>query len=148
LRPEDLIWGLFMNKYIFPGADASLCPSAMLKAMEKAGFETHSVENISTHYGITIQRWYDNWESNRAAVVAGYGERWYRIWRFFLAWSTIIGEQGNAACFQVVLNKNLDGYDRTRWIKKQSAILGDRLPKSAFEPRPVAHASLGSAEAE
>jgi hypothetical protein len=22
---EDLIWGLFMNKYIFPGADAS-CP--------------------------------------------------------------------------------------------------------------------------
>jgi cyclopropane fatty-acyl-phospholipid synthase-like methyltransferase len=148
LRPEDLIWGLFMNKYIFPGADASLCPSAMLKAMEKAGFETHSVENISTHYGITIQRWYDNWESNRAAVVAAYGERWYRIWRFFLAWSTIIGEQGNAACFQVVLNKNLDGYDRTRWIKKQSAILGDRLPKSAFEPRPIAHASLGSAEAE
>jgi cyclopropane fatty-acyl-phospholipid synthase-like methyltransferase len=149
LRPEDLIWGLFMNKYIFPGADASLCPSAMLKAMEKAGFETHSVENISTHYGITIQRWYDNWQSNREAVVAAYGERWYRIWRFFLAWSTIIGEQGNAACFQVVLNKNLDGYDRTRWLKKQSAILGDRLPKPAFEPRPIAReSSLGVAEAE
>src|SRR5678816_3138293 len=49
LRPEDLIWGLFMNKYVFPGADASLCPSAMLKAMEKAGWETHSVENISIH---------------------------------------------------------------------------------------------------
>jgi len=44
LRPEDLIWGLFMNKYVFPGADASLCPSAMLKAMEKAGWETHSAD--------------------------------------------------------------------------------------------------------
>jgi cyclopropane fatty-acyl-phospholipid synthase-like methyltransferase len=127
LRPEDLIWGLFMNKYIFPGADASLCPSAMLKAMEKAGWETHSVENVSAHYAITIKKWHDNWLSNRAEVVKAYGERWFRIWHFFLAWSTIIAEQGNAACFQVVLNKNIDGYDRTRWIRNRSVILGDRV---------------------
>ena len=117
LRPEDLIWGLFMNKYIFPGADASLCPSAMLKAMEKAGWETFSVDNVSMHYAYTIKRWHDNWLSNKDAVVAAYGERWYRIWHFFLAWSTIIAEQGNAACFQVVLNKNLDHFDRGRWIR-------------------------------
>lgn len=117
LRPEDLIWGLFMNKYIFPGADASLCPSAMLKAMEKAGWETFSVDNVSMHYAYTIKRWHDNWISNKDAVVAAYGERWYRIWHFFLAWSTIIAEQGNAACFQVVLNKNLDHFDRGRWIR-------------------------------
>jgi cyclopropane fatty-acyl-phospholipid synthase-like methyltransferase len=116
LRPEDLIWGLFMNKYIFPGADASLCPAPMLAAMEKAGFETFSVENVSIHYAWTIARWLDNWEANREAVLASYGERWYRIWAFFLAWSTIIAEQGNAACFQVVLNKNLDEFDRTRFI--------------------------------
>ena len=24
LRPEDLMWGLFMNKHVFPGADAAL----------------------------------------------------------------------------------------------------------------------------
>lgn len=131
LRPEDLIWGLFMNRYIFPGADASLCPSAMLKVMEKAKFESHSVENISTHYGWTIKRWYDNWESNRAEIVAAYGDRWFRIWRFFLAWSTIIAEQGNAACFQVILHKNADQFDRTRWIRQRSPILGEaasRLP--------------------
>jgi sphingolipid C9-methyltransferase len=141
LRPEDLIWGLFMNKYIFPGADASLPPAGMLKAMEKAGFETHSVENISIHYGWTIQRWRDNWVSNREAVVAAYGERWYRIWNFFLAWSAIIAEQGNASCFQVVMNKNLDGYDRTRWVNRRQAVLGDRLQRIAPPPsngRPVA----------
>jgi cyclopropane fatty-acyl-phospholipid synthase-like methyltransferase len=126
LRPEDLIWGLFMNKYIFPGADASLCPSAMLKAMEKAGWETHSVENVSIHYSWTIKAWHDNWLSNRDAVVATYGERWFRIWHFFLAWSTIIAEQGNAACFQVVLNKNLDHYNRTRWVTDRAAVLGER----------------------
>jgi cyclopropane fatty-acyl-phospholipid synthase-like methyltransferase len=132
LRPEDLIWGLFMNKYIFPGADASLCPAPMLKAMEKAGWETHSVENISIHYGWTIKRWHDNWLSNKAAVVSAYGERWFRIWNFFLAWSTLIAEQGNAACFQVVLNKNLDHFDRTRWGNRNAAVPGDR--QASVEP--------------
>jgi sphingolipid C9-methyltransferase len=125
-RAEDFIWIMFMGKYIFPGADASLCPSPMLKAMEKAGWETHSVENVSTHYAWTIRRWHDNWLSNKDNVIAAYGERWFRIWNFFLAWSTIIARQGNAACFQVVLNKNLDSYDRTRWIKRRATILGDR----------------------
>lgn len=130
LRPEDMIWGLFMNKYIFPGADASLCPAAMLKAMEKAGWETHSVENISIHYSWTIKRWHDNWLSNKDAVIAAYGERWFRIWHFFLVWSVLIGEQGNAACFQVVLNKNLDYFDRTRWIIDKGTTLGDRADLS------------------
>ena len=127
LRPEDLIWGLFMNKYIFPGADASLAPSGMLTAMEKAGWETHSVENISHHYSWTIKRWHDNWLSNKEAILATYGERWYRIWHMFLAWSVIIGAQGNAACFQVVLNKNLDSFDRSRWIGRRPAVIGDRM---------------------
>jgi cyclopropane fatty-acyl-phospholipid synthase-like methyltransferase len=116
LRPEDLIWGLFMNKYIFPGADASLCLAPMTKSMEKAGFEIQHVENVSIHYAWTIRKWHDNWMAHRDEVLATYGERWYRIWHFFLAWSTIIAEQGNAACFQVVMNKNLDHYDRTRWV--------------------------------
>jgi cyclopropane fatty-acyl-phospholipid synthase-like methyltransferase len=127
LRPEDLIWGLFMNKYIFPGADASLCASSMLLSMEKAGFELHSVENISIHYGWTIQAWLDNWLNNKDAIVAAYGDRWFRIWRFFLAWSSIIAEQGNAACFQVVASKNLDRFDRESWILNKGPDLGDRL---------------------
>jgi cyclopropane fatty-acyl-phospholipid synthase-like methyltransferase len=136
LRPEDLIWGLFMNKYIFPGADASLCPSRMLATMEKAGFEMHNVENISTHYGWTIKLWLDNWMSNKAAIVAAYGEKWFRVWRFFLAWSVIIAEQGNAACFQVILHKNVDAYDRTRWVGRNDSVLGEaasRLPAAAAE---------------
>jgi cyclopropane fatty-acyl-phospholipid synthase-like methyltransferase len=138
MRGEDLIWGLFMNKYIFPGADASLCPSAMLKAMEKAGWETHSVENISIHYCWTIERWLANWLSNRDAIVAAYGERWFRIWKFFLAWSSLIGENGSAACFQVVLNKNIDKYDRTRFVRERSVLLGDRTPAEQFVPNRVA----------
>ncbi|MEZ4226771.1 MAG: cyclopropane-fatty-acyl-phospholipid synthase family protein [Polyangiaceae bacterium] len=143
MRPEDMIWIMFMGKYIFPGADASLCPSPMLKAMEKAGWETHSVENVSTHYAWTIRRWHDNWLSNKEHVLKAYGERWFRIWHFFLAWSSIIARQGNAACFQVVLNKNLDSYDRTRWIERKAAILGDRL-NPLVTPTPPERPTNGS----
>ena len=139
LRPEDLIWGLFMNKYIFPGADASLPPAAMLNAMEKAGWETHTVENIGIHYTQTLRRWHANWLSNKADIVAKYGERWFRIWNLFLPWSAIVGEQGNASCFQVVLNKNIDSFDRTRWIGRRGHVIGDRM--AVIQPPPPAAAA-------
>ena len=116
-----------MNRHVFPGADASLCAHGMLKVMEKSNFEVHSVENVIIHYSLTLKRWHENWVSNRAAITKTYGDRWYRIWNYFLAWSTIIAEQGSAACFQVVLNKNLDAYKRTRWIG-QNYSLGERAP--------------------
>jgi sphingolipid C9-methyltransferase len=142
MRPEDMIWIMFMGKYIFPGADASLAPSPMIKAMEKSGFETHSVENVSSHYAWTIRKWHDNWLSHREKIVAKYGERWFRIWHFFLAWSSIIARQGNAACFQVVLNKNLDGYQRGRWVEHGATILGDREPNLETPPAADPHAKV------
>lgn len=128
-KPEDLIWGLFMNRHVFPGADASLPPFAMLKTMHKSQFEVHSMENVTIHYSLTLNRWHDNWISNRAAITQAYGDRWYRMWNFFLAWSTIIAEQGNAACFQTVLNKNMDKFNRTRFIGADF-VLGERAPLS------------------
>ena len=123
MRPEDMIWGLFMNKYVFPGADASPPLSAMLKAMEKAGFGVFSVENISIHYSLTIRRWHENWIRNREKIRQSYGERWYRLWNFFLAWSWRIGAQGNSECFQVVAHKNLDGFDRKTFLPRAAASL-------------------------
>jgi sphingolipid C9-methyltransferase len=123
MRAEDMIWGLFMNKYVFPGADASPPLSTMLKAMEKAGFGIYSVENISIHYSLTIRRWHENWQRNAEAVRKSYGERWYRLWNFFLAWSWRIGAQGNSECFQVVAHKNLDNFDRRIFLPRAAASL-------------------------
>jgi len=106
MQPEDLIWGLFMNRYIFPGADASLPLSSMLRAAEKAGFEIADVENMSPHYVRTLRAWRDIWSSNQEAIVKKYGERMYRLWYFFLHWSAIIGEQGSAFTYNVTMHKN------------------------------------------
>ncbi len=119
-KQEDLVWGLFMAKYVFAGADASLPLAPMMNVMEKANWEIHSVENLSYHYAITIKKWHDNWLANKQAVLSAYGERWFRIWHVFLAWATTIATQGTAACFQVIAHKNLNHFDRTRWIGRPS----------------------------
>jgi len=113
---EDLVWGLFMAKYIFPGADASLPLAPMMNYCEKAAFEIQSVENLSTHYRYTIEKWHTNWLEHKDEIVASYGERWFRIWNVFLAWATVIAGQGTAACFQVVMNKNRNDFDREQFI--------------------------------
>jgi cyclopropane fatty-acyl-phospholipid synthase-like methyltransferase len=113
---ESLVWGLFMSKYIFPGADASMPLSFVVKNLEKAGFEIHSVENVGIHYSITIDRWYDNWMRNQAAVEAKYGVYWFRLWQVFLGWSVHIAAQGNSTCFQIVCNKNRETFNRKIWV--------------------------------
>ena len=55
---------------------------------------------------MTIHKWYDNWKSNEEAIVAKYGERWFRMWMMFLSWSVIIGAQGSSTVFMITLAKN------------------------------------------
>jgi cyclopropane fatty-acyl-phospholipid synthase-like methyltransferase len=110
---EDLVWGLFMAKYIFPGADASMPLNWVVGQLELAGFEVSQVDTIGVHYSLTIKKWYDNWVSNRQKVVEKHGERWYRIFHFFLAWSTYIAGTGGATCYQITCHKNLNTFDRS-----------------------------------
>eukprot|EP01062_Namystynia_karyoxenos_P058651 TRINITY_DN50165_c0_g1_i1.p1 TRINITY_DN50165_c0_g1~~TRINITY_DN50165_c0_g1_i1.p1 ORF type:complete len:505 (+),score=219.02 TRINITY_DN50165_c0_g1_i1:102-1517(+) len=113
---EDVAWGLFMSKYIFPGADASTPLNWYVKQCELAGFEVHSVETIGRHYSHTLHRWYQNWLSNAAEMKKAYGDRLYRMWEIFLAWSTIASGQGTATCYQIAMHKNLYDYPRDRWV--------------------------------
>lgn len=98
---EDFIWGLFLNKYIFRGADASTPLWNYVRSLESAGFEVkrfvtrpslsakmggkqkltkkYSVDTVGVHYSATLWRWYRNWVGNGDAITAKYGQRWYRV---------------------------------------------------------------------
>ncbi|KIW16623.1 hypothetical protein PV08_03811 [Exophiala spinifera] len=121
---EDLIWGLFMNKYIFPGADASTPLGFVIDKLEGTGFEIKAVDTVGVHYSATLWRWYRNWIANQDKVKAKYGERWYRIWEYFLAYSTIISRQGSATCFQITLVKNLNSTHRIEGVPSQFGLDG------------------------
>ncbi|KAF2237694.1 cyclopropane-fatty-acyl-phospholipid synthase [Viridothelium virens] len=121
---EDLIWGLFMNKYVFPGADASTPLGWFIDKLEGAGFEVKGVDTVGLHYSATIWRWYRNWIANREKVEAKYGKRWFRIWEYFLAYSTIISRQGSATCYQITLVKNLNSTHRIEGVPNQFGLKG------------------------
>jgi sphingolipid C9-methyltransferase len=104
---EDFVWGLFMAKYIFPGADASCPLGFVVSQAERAGFEVHRVENTGVHYSVTIHKWYENWKRNEEAIVAKYGQRWFRMWMIFLSWSVMIAAQGSSALYMITLTKNI-----------------------------------------
>ncbi|KAK0723035.1 S-adenosyl-L-methionine-dependent methyltransferase [Lasiosphaeria miniovina] len=121
---EDLVWGLFMNKYVFPGADASTPLGFFVDKAEGAGFEVRAIDTIGVHYSATLWRWYRNWLANRDKVEAKYGKRWFRIWEFFLGWSTIASRQGSATCYQIVMAKNINSKHRVEGIPSQFALSG------------------------
>ncbi|OMJ23596.1 putative fatty acid methyltransferase [Smittium culicis] len=114
---EDFVWGLFMAKYVFPGADASCPLNWVVNQLESAGFEVRSVDTVGIHYSATIGRWYENWMLNKEKIIASYGKRWFRVWEIFLSWSTIIARQGSSTCFQILAHKNLNSFDRTSIIR-------------------------------
>jgi len=116
---EDMLWGFFMDTYIFPGADASLPLLFSVGQLEAAGFEVESVKTIGIHYSDTIKNWYHNWirPEVKIEMVKKYGIRLYNVWAIFLSWSTIIAKQGNSTCYQIVAHKNFNHYPRRRFIQ-------------------------------
>jgi len=113
---EDLIWVVFMGTWIFPAADASLPLAWTVGHLEAAGFEVQSHENIGIHYSETISRWLDNCLKNREKIVAKYGEKWFRTWCVFLAWSVVVAAQGSSTCHMIVAHKNRNSFDRKKFV--------------------------------
>ena len=83
-----------------------------------------SIDTVGVHYSGTLWRWYRNWLGNAEEVTAKYGQRWYRIWELFLAWSTIASRQGSATCYQMVVVKNLNATHRTNGFGSQFGLSG------------------------
>ena len=51
---QDTQWGLFMSRYIFPGADASTPLFWYVKQLEMAGFEVKSVETVRRGLSLSL----------------------------------------------------------------------------------------------
>jgi len=127
---EDLVWGLFMDEHVFPGADAS-CPMGwVITKLEQAGFEVQNVQNLGSHYSKTLHHWLQLWESKKDSVVKVYGERSWRRWRVFLAWSVRISRRGGSTVQFITATKS--GHEAAR-VATQS-----RLAPGVFQlPEPT-----------
>lgn len=119
---QDVQWGLFMSRYIFPGADASTPLYWYTKQLEMAGFEVHSVENIGRHYSHTLHAWYDYFQANKnKPEIQQYPAALRRLWDIFLAWSVVAAGQGSATCYQIISHKNQYAFPRDIFCDKEVA---------------------------
>lgn len=103
----------FTSKYIFPGGYIPSLSETMA-ASERSGLIPCDIEVLRVHYAKTIQRWYDNCQSNREAIIAMYDERFFRMWEVYLAGAATVFKHGGMCNFQIQYTRDRNVLPLTR----------------------------------
>ncbi len=100
LRHGDPEAGPFSERYVFPDA-APLHLSRIQAAIERAGLETHHVEDFRLDYAETLRHWARRLDENAAAAERIAGPERLRVWRLYLRAARQGFETGFTSVYQV-----------------------------------------------
>ncbi|HXV68584.1 MAG TPA: class I SAM-dependent methyltransferase [Nitrospira sp.] len=94
----------FMDKYVFPHTEL---PHLHLIVREMAAqqFEVYDVESLRPHYARTLAQWSRRLEAQLASARTLVGERTLRVWRAYLAGSSLGFDQGWLNVYQVLASR-------------------------------------------
>jgi len=98
----------WITKYIFPN---STLPSISWvgKAIEGL-FVMEDWQNFGAYYDQTLMAWYKNFTTHWDEIKSAYGERFYRMWTYYLLQCAATFRSRRNQLWQIVLSKNgLDG---------------------------------------
>lgn len=90
----------FTTKYIFPGGYIPAL-SETVAASEREHLVLSDLEVLRVHYGLTIEHWYERTGAAKDRIVELYDERFYRMWRFYLAGALTAFRWGDMVNFQL-----------------------------------------------
>lgn len=94
------------NKYIFPGGMAPY-PDQLIDATF-GKFVIEDWHNMGFNYYRTLMAWHANFTQRWPQIEAKYGNRFKRMWEYFLLTSAAVFKSRKLHLWQVVLSK--DGY--------------------------------------
>ena len=103
----------FIQKHIFPGA-AIPSLSEVLAAVERSGLLVTDIEILHLHYAETLLRWRERLVANRAEAVRMQGERFFRMWEFYLAMCEVGFRERTSMVFQMQLARRKGATPLTR----------------------------------
>lgn len=103
----------WLARYIFPGGYVPAL-SEIAPAIEKEFLWLTDLETLRSHYALTIRHWYERVGAAEAEIVALYDERFYRMWRFYLAGAICAFTRDAHVNFQLQLTKQRDTLPITR----------------------------------
>lgn len=94
----------WIKKYIFPGGHL---PSAAQIAKASEGyFQLEDMHNIGHDYDKTLMAWFENFNKNWPKFKNQYGERFYRMWKYYLLSCAGGFRSGSICLYQTVFSKN------------------------------------------
>jgi cyclopropane-fatty-acyl-phospholipid synthase len=97
----------FFRKYIFPGGYAPAL-SEVFAATERCGLWVDDCEVWRLHYTWTLRNWRQRFAAKRPSVVAMMGERFARMWEFYLGAAELGFLHGSNMVFQILLSERRD----------------------------------------
>jgi cyclopropane-fatty-acyl-phospholipid synthase len=105
----------WLRKYIFPGG-YSPALSEVMAAIEKSGLWVTDIEVLRLHYAETLRHWRQRFLANREKVkqIAGYDERFCRMWEFYLGGCEVSFRYFNQMVFQIQIARKQDAVPLTR----------------------------------
>lgn len=111
--PRPGITDPWVDKYIFPGGYLPGV-SNIMKGLVQRGFEPRDFENLRIHYAMTLDEWWRQFEKHKKEVIQMYDERFYRMWRLWLASSSGYFRYGKLYLGQFIFTKGDADYPLTR----------------------------------
>jgi len=120
----------FIRKYIFPGGYVPAL-SEVFASTERTGLWVGDCEILRLHYYWTIKHWRERFLDRRAEVVAQMGERFARMWEFYLAAVELGFLHGSNMVFQLLLSETRDAVPVTRDFITDNERALARLEESA-----------------
>ncbi len=103
----------WIRKYIFPGGYVPAL-SEVLPAVERAGLWVTDIEILRLHYAETLRHWRARFTANLDAIREKYGERFCRMWLFYLTASEMSFRHDGLMVFQLQLARSIDAVPLTR----------------------------------
>lgn len=103
----------FIAKWVFPGG-ALPALSEVTAAIEKSGLLINDIEILRLHYAHTLRAWRRRFMARRGEAAAIAGERFVRLWEFYLAGCEAAFRHQLLMVFQVQLTKKIDTLPITR----------------------------------
>ena len=105
--------GAWVRKYIFPGGYAPAL-SETLPAIEQAKLWVTDIEIWRLHYAETCLAWGGRFAANRDKAAAMLGDRFCRMWEFYLLISEFSFRYGKHMVFQIQMTRDVDAVPLAR----------------------------------
>ena len=106
----------WLAKYIFPGG-YSPALSEVLPAVERSGLWLTDLEILRQHYALTLSHWRRRFAASRDATRARQGERFCRMFEFYLAGAEATFRHGDHMTWQMQLTRDRATLPLTRdWM--------------------------------